>query len=84
MGHNCEECEREIGATFYANNGNDKALSTGRFCPFCGDRIGARACGKKHGEPCGLDEDCPVPSDYFDSEKTDRQALEAYEEENLY
>jgi hypothetical protein len=37
-----------------------------------------KPCGGAHPLPCGLDEDCAVPVDYFDAEKDSKEIWEAY------
>lgn len=37
-----------------------------------------RPCGEIHPLPCGLDEDCPVPADYFDVELDSDEIVETW------
>jgi hypothetical protein len=38
-----------------------------------------KPCGVEHPLPCGLDIRCPVPSEYWEGKKTNKEIVEEYE-----
>jgi len=39
-------------------------------------------CGEAHPLPCGLDEACPVPAEYFDAQQSNEKTWSRYTSEN--
>lgn len=43
---------------------------------------GLQPCDNYHPLPCGLDEDCPVPSDFFNADMSSREIYEEWIEDH--